>query len=48
MNFFLPAKLHAKIKAAAALRLMSMQDLVIEILAREIDKELASAVKKSS
>lgn len=46
MNLYLPTKLHSKIKGAAALRQVSMQDLVIEILEREVDKELASAVKR--
>jgi predicted HicB family RNase H-like nuclease len=48
MNFFLPAKLHSKLKGAAALRQISMQDLTIEILEREIDKELAAAMKSMS
>jgi predicted HicB family RNase H-like nuclease len=46
MNLYLPTKLHSKLKGTAALRQISMQDLVIEILDREVDKELATAMKR--
>lgn len=46
MNLYLPTKLHSKLKGAAALRQVSMQDLIVEMLEREVDKELANAVKK--
>lgn len=44
MNFFLPTKLHSKIKAAAALREVSMQDLVIELLDGQIDGVLQGEI----
>ena len=47
MNFYLPAKLHAKIKAAAALRQISMQDLVIDLLELQIDEVLHGEINPS-
>lgn len=44
MNFYLPSKLHGKVKAAAALRGVSMQDLVIDLLTNQIDQVLEGEI----
>lgn len=47
VNFFFPDQLHGKLKAIGSLRGQTLQELVIELLDREVNKELRAAAGKA-